>query len=196
MKSRNFIPLTAAAAIFAGCIVTSVSPFYTQTDLVYEPSLQGNWIAAKGASEVWRFEQSDARAYRFTRIEQRKASVMEAHTFRLEGQLFLDIRSLDQNIDLIPPHYLLKVTQLTPTLRISQLDNEWLLGLLDKDPKAARHHIVTGEGHDDRRVVLTGDTDELQKFVTKHIRTTEAWNESFEFKRELPTPSIERIAND
>lgn len=196
MKPVILVPLTAAAVIFAGCIVTSVSPFYTQTDLVYEPSLQGNWIAAKGSSEVWRFEQSDAKAYRFTRIEPRKASVMEAHAFLLGEQLFLDIRSLDQNIDVIPPHYLLKVTQLTPTLRISQLDNEWLLGMLEKNPKAARHYIVTGERSDDRRVVLTGDTEELQKFVTTYIKTTEAWNESFEFKREAPTPSIGRIAHD
>lgn len=196
MKPKTFVFLAAAAVIFAGCVVTSISPYYTQTDLIYEQGLAGNWISTKGGSEVWRFEQSDAKAYRFTRIEERKASVMEAHAFKLEGQVFLDIRSLDQNFEVIPAHYLLKVTQLTPTLRMSQLDNDWLVALLEKDPKAARHHIVTGERPEERRVVLTGDTEELQKFFIKHLKTAEAWNESFEFKKESLTPAIGRIAND
>lgn len=79
---------------------------------------------------------------------------------------------------------------------MSQLDNDWLLALLDKDPKAARHHIVTGAKPEDRRVVLTGDTEELQKFVTKYLKTDEAWNDTFEFKREPTSPTIGRIAND
>jgi hypothetical protein len=196
MKPHTFISLAAAAVVLGGCVVTSVSPFYTQTDLVYEPGLAGNWIQAKGGSEVWRFEQSDAKAYRFTRIEARKATVMEAHAFKLEGQLFIDIYSLQQDVESIPAHYLLKVTQVAPTLQMSQLDNNWLLALLDKDSKATRHHIVVGEQPEDRRVVLTGDTEELQQFVTKYLKTDEAWNDCFEFKKESSAPNIGRIARD
>jgi hypothetical protein len=196
MKPRILISLAAAAVVLAGCVVTSVSPFYTQTDLVYEPGLVGNWIQAKGGSEVWRFEQSDAKAYRFTRIEELKASVMQAHAFKLEGQLFLDIHSLDQNVQVIPAHYLLKVTQVAPTLQMSQIDNVWLLGLLEKDPKAARHYVIVDEKSQDRRVVLTGATEELQKFVARYVKTDEAWNDSFEFKKESLTPTIGRIARD
>jgi len=196
MKPYTIISVEAAAVVLAGCVVTSVSPFYTQTDLVYEPGLAGNWMQANGGSEVWRFEQSDAKAYRFTRIEARKASVMEAHTFKLEGQLFLDIYSLQHDVQGIPVHYLLKVTQVSPTLQMSQLDNDWLLALLDKDPKATRHHIVVGERSDDRRVVLTGDTEDLQKFVTKYLKTDGAWNDCFEFKREPQGAAIGRIARD
>jgi hypothetical protein len=196
MKRYTIISLAAAAVVLAGCVVTSVSPFYTQTDLVYEPGLAGSWNQAKGGSEVWRFEQSDARAYRFTRIEARKASVMEAHTFKLEGQLFLDIYSLEQNVQAIPAHYLLKVTQVSPTLQMSQLDNDWLLALLDKDPKATGHHIVVGERSDDRRVVLTGNTEELQKFVIKYLKTDAAWNDCFEFKREAQGAAVGRIARN
>lgn len=110
MKPCTIVSLAAAAVVLAGCVVTSVSPYYTHADLVYEPGLAGNWISAKGGSEVWKFEQSDAKAYRFTRIEERKATVMEAHTFKLEGQLLLDVFSLEQDIQVIPAHYLLKVT--------------------------------------------------------------------------------------
>lgn len=196
MKPLTVLSLAAAAVVVAGCVVTSVSPFYTQKDLVYEPALAGNWINLKHDSEIWRFEQSGARAYRFTLIEDRKATVMDAHTFRLEGQLWLDIFSLEEDFHVIPAHYLLKVTQLTPTLQMSQLDNDWLLALLEKDPKAVRHQmVVIGDQPENRRVVLTGDTEELQKFVTKYLKTADAWKDSFEFKRETPSPGIAHIAD-
>jgi hypothetical protein len=108
MKKITFGLLVAAAAILAGCVVTSVCPFYTEKDLVSEPALVGDWIKeGKNAAdyEVWKFEKSAARAYRFTLIEADKATVMEAHAFKLQGQLFLDIASIDQDIHAIPPHY-------------------------------------------------------------------------------------------
>ena len=172
--------------LFAGCVVTSVSPFYTQNDLVQEPGLLGNWINQKNDSEIWRFERSGDKAYRFTLIEERKATVMDARAFKLDGQLFLDVFSLEQDIHVIPAHYLLKVIQVRPNLQMSQLNHEWLIGLLDKDPKAVNHHFVpTGDKPEERRVVFTGDTAELQKFVLKHLKTGEAWKDSFEFIREV-----------
>jgi hypothetical protein len=186
MKKITFGLLVAAAAILAGCVVTSVCPFYTEKDLVFEPALVGDWIKeGKNAAdyEVWKFEKSAARAYRFTLIEADKATVMEAHAFKLQGQLFLDIASIDQDIHAIPPHYLLKVSQVTPALRMSELNHDWLNGLLGKEPNAIPHHLVrSGDKPDDRRVVLTANTAELQEFVLKHLKTEDAWKDSFEMK--------------
>jgi hypothetical protein len=44
--------------------------------------------------------------------------------------------------------------------------------------------------------VLTGATEELQKFVARYVKTDEAWDDSFEFKKESLTPTIGRIARD
>ena len=121
MKTLSFALLIVAAALLTGCVITSVCPFYTEKDLVFEPALVGNWIKqGKDADdEVWKFEKSQDLAYRFTLIESRKATVMEVHAFKLQGQLFLDVFSMEQDYQVIPPHYLLKVAQLTPTLRMS-----------------------------------------------------------------------------
>ena len=191
MKKCLFVTLAAVAVVLAGCVVTSVCPFYTQKELGFEPALLGNWINEKNTDEVWRFQKSSAQAYRFTLLEEHKATVMEAHAFKLQGQLFLDVVSIEQDIHVIPAHYLLKISQLRPLLRMSELDDEWLIGLLRKDPTLLRHHIVkTGDKPEDRRIVLTANTPELQKFVITHLNTKEAWSDSIELRPELPGNSL------
>jgi len=172
--------MAAAAILLAGCVVTSVSPFYTAKDLVFEPALLGDWIGDtnKAGDEIWKFDQSGDMAYRFTIIKPDTASVMEARAFRLDGQLFLDVSSLEQDYHVIPPHFLLKVTQTTPALRMSQLNHDWLKDLVTKKPDAIRHHFVkSGDKSEDDRVVLTADTSELQKFIRDNLKTEGAWEE-------------------
>jgi len=176
----------AAAVLLAGCVVTSVCPFYTAKDVVFEPALLGDWIAETNSAgnEIWKFDQGEDLAYRFTIIKPDTASVMEAHAFKLDGQLFLDVASLEQDYHVIPPHYLLKVNQVAPTLRLSQLDNDWLKDLVTKKPAVIRHHLVkSGDKADDVRVVLTADTSELQKFVRANLKTEGAWAD-IELRRE------------
>jgi hypothetical protein len=189
MKMIILVAATALTATLVGCIVTSVHPFYTEKDLVFEPTLAGDWLkpVENSQPEIWKFEKSGNLAYRFTLIEQGKATVMEAHAFKLEGQLFLDIFSIDRDIHAIPPHYLLKVTQLTSALRMSELDNNWLREWLAANPKGAAHCLVrNGDKPDDLRVVLTGTTEELQKFILDHLNTQRAWNDGFDLRREPP----------
>ena len=189
MKKVTLVLLAAAAVSLVGCVVTSVHPYYTDKDLVFEPALVGNWLKeAKDAQpEVWKFEKKSDLAYRFTLIEERKATVMEAHAFKLQGQLFLDVFSLEEDIHVIPPHYLLKVDQLTPALRLSELDNDWLKTWLAANPGAIPHCLVgAGDNSDDHRVVLTADTPALQQFILSQLGTEGAWKGSFNLKAESP----------
>jgi hypothetical protein len=190
MKKCAAVLLSAAAVWLAGCVVSSVCPYYTQKDLVFEPAILGSWINQNDASQTWKFERADKLAYRFTLIEARHATVMEAQTFKLEGQLFMDIHSLDQDIHVIPAHFVLKVTALAPALRMSEVDDEWLLALLAKDPTVLRHYVLqTGGRSEDRRLVLTGHTPELQKFIVQHLNTIGAWKESFDLRQAGPARS-------
>jgi hypothetical protein len=113
---------TAVAGLFAvmlfltGCVVTSVCSYYTDKDVVFDPALAGNWTrrpAQADHDELWIFiGNTNAHSYTFIRAEEGKPSgnVMGAHLFELQGQLFLDIASVDQDITVIPPHYLLKAS--------------------------------------------------------------------------------------
>ena len=185
MKTLTWVILAAAAAFFTGCVVTSVYPFYTQKDLVFETTLLGKWVSTSNEDEIWRFKKNGDLEYRLTLIEARQTTVMEAHTFKINDALFLDLFSLEQDFHVIPAHYLLKVTQLTPNLTMSELNEEWLKALLLEEPTALRHTFVgKSDKPEERRLVLTADTMELQDFVARYLKTEAAWKKSFELNRE------------
>jgi hypothetical protein len=62
---------------------------------------------------------------------------------------------------------------------MSELSYDWLGQLLATNPAALRHLVIkTGDKPEDRRIVLTADTPELQRFVIRHLKTEGAWKES------------------
>jgi hypothetical protein len=193
MKKLTLLLLGVGAVGLAGCLVTSVSPYYTTKDVGFEPALLGQWTNTTDAREHWQFEQDGPKAYKLTFTADSKTSVIKTHWFKMDGQSFLDLFSSDVWGNVQPPpvpsHFLLRVYQVTPTVKMAALDHEWLLKLVDGDPKAIRHHIIPdGEKREDRRVVLTADTSELQRFIKKHLDTVEAWKDSFELQRDAATP--------
>ena len=188
MKTSAAFALGLTALIFGGCVVSSVFPFYTEKDVVFEPALLGSWTKAEGGSEeeVWKFDKAGDRSYRFTLIQSQNATVMEGHAFKLEELLFLDVFSMDQDVRVIPPHYLFRVSQTTPTLKLVALDNERMRAFLAKDPSALAHHLVkNSDNPEDVRVVLTASTADLQRFIRKHLKGSEVWADEIEFKHQV-----------
>jgi hypothetical protein len=105
----------------------------------------------------------------------------------LEGKTFLDFSAPTWKEDIqpepVPSHILARVTQITPTIKMSELSYDWLKELLATNPTALRHLVVkTGDKPEDRRIVLTADTAELQRFVLSHLKTERAWKESLELQ--------------
>lgn len=178
--------LGGACVLITGCVVTSVYPFYTEADLTFDPALLGTF-GKPGAStnDLWIFERDKKDVYRLTTHEGDKTRATQARLFKLGGQLFLDCCATQTAEDIepepVPTHLVMRVQQVTPTLKLSIMKNDWLKELLDKQPKAVRHIVTrTGEGLGDQRIVLTADTAELQQFLLKHVNTKEAWTEDDE----------------
>ena len=177
------------AALFTGCLVVSVYPYYNEKDLVFETGLVGSWSKTDGQSERWKFEKQDTNTYQLTVTNSSETNVMQAHLFKLHGQLFIDLYAPDASTDVQPPpipsHLLLRVQSLSPSLKLTVLDFAWLRDLLLKNPKALRHEIIkTNDKPEDRPIALTADTAELQAFLAKHLDTKEAWGDPFELKRD------------
>lgn len=189
MKATLII-LFGFAAILTGCVVTSIGPYYTQKDLVFEPSVLGTWNNIKKPGESWHFEKNGDFAYRFTLYESLKTTVMDAHAFKLAGQLFLDVYSLERDYHVIPVHYVLKVNQQGISLNLSELNDDWLKSLLVKDPAALHHQFVDIDGKpEDQRIVLTGETPELQEFLVEYLKTEAAWKATFQLRRDFDDES-------
>lgn len=201
MKAKNIIWLTPrrlaltalaliGAAVLAGCVVTSVYPYYTERDVVFDPGLAGVWAergSTNAAGENWKFERAEGQAYKLTvrDADKDKPSEFAAHLFKLKGHRFIDAMPLAGPDDFIPPHYLLKVTRLGPELEMSLMDFNWLKQLLREKPATLRH-IWIGEKAgepDSGKPVLTANTAELQAFILKHADNTNAFQHPLVLKR-------------
>lgn len=193
MKINRTIGTAALAALalaFTGCIVTSVYPFYFEKDLAFEPALIGDWKNADKPDEHWKFERVGANGYRITSESGSETAVVQGHVFKLQGQTFLDLTSGGWKEDIqpepVPSHFVTRLLQVTPTVKLSQMSYDWLKELLTNDPKAIRHLVIqTGEKPEDRRFVVTADTVELQQFVLKHLKTERAWEKFMELQPAL-----------
>ncbi len=191
MKINRILCTAALAGLtvaITGCVVTSVYPFYFEKDVAFEQALVGDWKNADKPDEHWKFEQANGGGYRVTGESQGHTTLFQGHVFKLHGQTFLDLTSGGWKEDIqpepVPSHFLAHIVQLTPTVKLLPLRYDWLKELLAKDPKAIRHlAIQTGEKPEDRRIVLTADTAELQRFIVKHLATPGAWEAAVELIR-------------
>ncbi|HEY2859830.1 MAG TPA: hypothetical protein VGJ21_15520 [Terracidiphilus sp.] len=186
---KQLMTLGCASALLTGCIVTSVHPFYTAKDVTYDPALLGQWTNTQATDQRWTFEKQGENSYQLTYFSGtagEKTNVVRACLFKVSGASFLDFIALDGPCEVMPPpipsHFVLRVYQVAPTLKMAALNNDWLRNVLDKDPKLIRHEML-GE-KDDRQVVLTAETAELQDFLRKHLQTDDAWKDPFDLKRQ------------
>jgi len=174
MKSRNLILFTTAL-LFCSCL-PSLKPFYTEKDVVFDTRLVGEWQAQDKSNEPghWKFEKADGKAYQLTIVEKNgRQGEFNARLFQLRGNYFLDIIPSDcdyatNQADLVsfamyPGHLLVRVSQFEPELKLAFFDFDWLGDYLEKNPKALAHHA------EDKRIVLTAETRDLQRFVLKHL---------------------------
>ncbi len=189
MKTRKLITLAGAVVLFCSCI-PSVNPFYTDKDVVFDARLVGDWQEKDKPDdpEIWKFEKSGDNSYKLTVWEPKnKHGQFNARLFKLKQDFFLDIIPTDCNYapdqaglvaaSMFPGHLLVHVLQFEPALKLAFFDFDWLEKYLEKNPKALAHH------QEDKSIVLTASTRDLQKFVLKHLGEGELFAKSGELIR-------------
>ncbi len=187
MKKLILLVPVASTLFLAGCIVTSVYPFYTSKDIVAEPGLAGKWASTNDENEHWTFEKDETKAFRLTYTTKSSTNIISATPFKLGENKLLDLMGdpeagSETQPPPIPSHFLLRLVRTSPNVTMVPMDYDWLTQVITNNPAAIRHHFI-GEG-EKRRMVLTADTKELQGFVISHLRTKEAWGEAIELRRE------------
>lgn len=183
-SARILAPVAALALCVGGCVVTSIYPYYTEKDLVFDARLLGNWMEAghTNTDEYAKIEQSGAKSYCITTFAAGQTGGSDAHLFRLKQQLFLDTCQTNNSVDYVPVHQIAKVT-LGTEVTAANLNYDWLEKLLKENPREIRH-MTLREKHDDERgrIVLTAETRDLQSFILRHLNDTNAWNEPSRWK--------------
>jgi hypothetical protein len=189
MKRILWSTLGLAAVCLAGCVVTSVYPYYTVKDLTFDPILLGIWSDPTDTNvtkATWTFEKLGAQNYSLLIRDDNKTNAFDAHLFTLGNAKFLDLLPRERLEYQTPSHLLLHVAQLHPQLELRLLNYGWLSKLVEEKPKAIRHIIVPKESGsaEDGLLTLTADTAELQKFIRKQLHNTNAWVEPMVLKKQ------------
>ena len=186
-----FAGVIIVASLIAGCVVTSVYPYYQTKDVSFDSALLGKWIPAdetnaSTADEFWTFEKINERTYKLTTVDN-KTNHYDAVRFKWDGATFLDCLTRERSEVQTPSHILLRTEIVQSQLKMELLDYKWLGNLIEKNPRAIRHIIVPSQATDEHdsggEFTLTADTAELQKFLLKHLKTKEAWGEPLIMKR-------------
>lgn len=188
-KSKIAFGFSAAAVLLAGCVVSSVYPFYTPKDVIFDPSLLGKWNPINPESNLEEtndpieFQALGKSAYLMGKKNGGdKPDWFETHLFEIQGRKFLDqslffVTNRCFGFGFIAEHYVCAVINQTNTLQLAWLRQDWLEQLLSKDTKAIRHTSVRDFPDSEGRIVLTADTEELQKFILKYVNDTNAFYE-------------------
>jgi len=179
--------LLAAMLFLAGCVVTSIYPYYTDKDLVFDPEMLGDWVDAGATNQPPEYVQIKSlgeKGYWATGFGANGTNSTEVHLFCLRQRLFLDSFPTNRSLDYVPTHQVSKVTHIGQVLETSDLNYDWLIKLLEKNPKAIRHMVLRERPGDEQggRVILTADTKELQRFILKYVSNTNAWKEPTQWK--------------
>lgn len=188
MHKITIITVLLTTLLFlAGCVVTSIYPYYTDRDLIFDPALLGKWVEAdttNQSAEYVQIERLGEKGYWATVFGSDDTNSMELHLFRLKQQLFLDSCPTNRSLDYVPVHQVSKVIRIEPGVETANLNYDWLAKLLEKHPEAIRHMVLHDKPGDTQkgRIVLTADTRELQRFILKYMNDTNAWNESSQLK--------------
>src|SRR5262245_49356791 len=186
-RLQLLLSAAAVVVILTGCILTSVYPFYTENDLTFDPKLVGNW-SKPSEKETWQFEREGDKSYKLTLISDNKTNVVQAHLFKLKEMSYLDFYSPDSNwegaVPPIPAHMVLRVLEISKQLKLAAPNHDAVRQLLEKNPELTPHLMLNKEDKpENRRVVLTGTTAQLQKFLTRDLKKDEIWSDSVELER-------------
>jgi hypothetical protein len=200
MKTRNLIVVAAGVVLCSACI-PSVNPFYTEKEVIFDARLVGEWQAKDKESdpEDWKFEKSGDNAYKVLVTEKNdKHGDLSGHLFKLKDQLFLDLTPSDCKFpddqagivaaSMFPGHLLAHVSQIEPTLQLTFFNFDWLQKHLEENPAALAHHA------EEKHLLLTATTKELQDFVLKHLSNDELFKTPAEFTRKTQTATAAKPA--
>ena len=82
---------------------------------------------------------------------------------------------------LIAGHMVVRVPQLEPSLQLAFIDADWLQKYLEEHPESLAHREEKG-------MVLTASTKELQEFVLKHLGEGELFQKPGEMAKKPADP--------
>lgn len=179
MKRFVTCALVGAMLLLSACI-TSIRPFYSNEDVVFEPALLGTWKSVEDKKGTWEFSSEDPASRKYFLLhtdDEGHEAHFDVRLFRLDDMLFLDVVPVDVRSSpnelyaMHTPrnHFVMLVESIAPTLKIALLSGKRLQKKDGGFP--AREYL---DDNDDKRIVLTAPTRDLQQFLVKYAKAERA----------------------
>lgn len=186
MKTRLILTVMILIILAVSCI-PSLYPLYREKDLIFDERLLGIFstegLAVKG--DTWEFEKLDWQAesrteknwnqfksgktYKLTDTEDEKKAEFAVHLLKLGKNYYLDFFPVKYNIEnymldmqLMPAHIFGKIEFVNNNIVMHWFDGEFLTNLIDSNKIKIPHKML------ENSILLTANTEELQKFVRKY----------------------------
>lgn len=182
MQKRTII-LIPFLILLAGC-VRSLHQLYTEKDLVFEEKLLGTWTKDGENNDTWMFQKAGENSYFLIETEKGAPARFEAHLVKLGRYLFLDISpsEMDTKNDFykfhhIPVHTFSRIWLERNTFHLGMLDNDWLRDMIEQKKIDIRHE------REEKAILLTAQTEDLQKLVVQYAEDPKAFPNPARFTR-------------
>jgi hypothetical protein len=181
----SLLCLFAAAALLSSCNVNALQPWFTKEAQVFEPALVGAWVGtdSDGHGTTLVFEKAKDSSYDIRVIEdtESKETKYTGHLGKVGNSYYLDYRSSDSaQADLyIPVHCMMQIALGPDELKIRTPDDTaW--------EEAAKSGRLKGLGvawTEDKDLVLTSSSADLQAFLLHLEKDSPLWGETTPFTR-------------
>lgn len=191
MKWRIILGLFALST-FSSCIFT-FHPLYSDDVLVDVPGLEGQFIDKirffgfeTSDSTIWTFTREEKGVYDLEIVDGEASGGMEVHAVKLGGEFFLDFKVDEVETEdipdfvlfhLVPMHSFAKIRVQEAELQLWFIDAEWAQDNLEKHRIRIDHERRVDEDGETELILLTADTEHLQKFAEKYARYDEAFDD-------------------
>jgi hypothetical protein len=189
-RKSILILITALFVFMAGCIAVTLNPIYHQEDLVLNDQVLGEWV---GARSIWSFTKDGDLSYHLSYKECSEPisnpsnyssctlADFKVRFVKINGHYFADFHPINySNTDnqlllfhIRALHSFAKMQLLENKLKVAFLDYQWMERQLESNPEEI-DHLVTSDG-----IILTGNTDQLQYFISTYSNNNEAFSDDF-----------------
>lgn len=186
MKTKLILTVMMLIILAVSCI-PSLYPLYREKDLIFDSRLVGCFNTEGPAidGDTWEFKKLDWQAenrygnewnqfrtgktYKLIAIEDEKRAEFAVHLVKLDNNWYLDFLPVKYNIphvmldqQLIPAHIFGKIEFVEDNIVMNWFDGEFLTNLIDSNNIKISHKML------ENSILLTANTEELQKFVRKY----------------------------
>jgi hypothetical protein len=193
MKTRTILAMLILIILAISCI-PSLYPLYRDKDLIFDERLLGLFNTDGNITDMdtWEFEKLDWQAenksgndwneyrsgktYKMTAMENGKKAEFAVHLVKLGKNYYLDFFPVKYKIEhemlywhLVPAHIFGKIEFIGNDIVMNWFDGDFLTKMIDSNKVKISHKML------ENSILLTANTEELQKFVKKFGDNPEAF---------------------